>query len=73
MNPIFQNFWRTVRTDATIAKKPVQNPAGNRAGERGIHHVLHGANADDLDDYRPGLQAAVGSGHQGAPGGCRLE
>ena len=28
------------------------------AEERGIKHVAHGANADDLKDYRPGLKAA---------------
>ena len=28
------------------------------ARDRGIHHVVHGANADDLEDYRPGLKAA---------------
>jgi uncharacterized protein len=30
--------------------------------ERGIHHVAHGVNVDDLDDFRPGLQAAVEAG-----------
>ena len=28
------------------------------AEARGIKHVAHGANLDDLDDYRPGLRAA---------------
>jgi uncharacterized protein len=28
------------------------------AGKRGIERVAHGANVDDLEDYRPGLQAA---------------
>ncbi|MFH1489285.1 MAG: ATP-dependent sacrificial sulfur transferase LarE [Pseudomonadota bacterium] len=28
------------------------------AGEMGIHHVAHAANADDLADYRPGMDAA---------------
>jgi len=28
------------------------------AEQRGIRHVVHGANMDDLKDYRPGLQAA---------------
>jgi len=32
------------------------------AREKGIHHVVHGANVDDLEDYRPGLQAAVEAG-----------
>lgn len=30
--------------------------------ERGIHHVAHGVNVDDLNDFRPGLQAAVETG-----------
>lgn len=29
------------------------------AREKGIQHVAHGVNVDDLDDFRPGLQAAV--------------
>ena len=28
------------------------------AEERGLKHVAHGANMDDLEDYRPGLRAA---------------
>jgi len=28
------------------------------AGERGIKHVAHAANVDDIEDYRPGLRAA---------------
>lgn len=28
------------------------------ANHRGIQHVAHGANIDDLDDYRPGFAAA---------------
>ena len=32
------------------------------ARERGIRHVAHGVNVDDLDDFRPGLQAAVEEG-----------
>ena len=27
------------------------------AGERGLRHVVDGSNYDDLDDYRPGMQA----------------
>jgi pyridinium-3,5-biscarboxylic acid mononucleotide sulfurtransferase len=30
--------------------------------ERGIHNIAHGVNVDDLDDFRPGLQAAVEAG-----------
>jgi pyridinium-3,5-biscarboxylic acid mononucleotide sulfurtransferase len=32
------------------------------AGERGIAPVAHGANLDDLEDYRPGLRAAEEAG-----------
>ena len=28
------------------------------AQDRGIKHVAHGANVDDVEDYSPGLQAA---------------
>ena len=28
------------------------------AGEKGLQQVVHGANFDDLDDYRPGFRAA---------------
>lgn len=28
------------------------------AAERGLRHVIDGSNADDLDDYRPGMRAA---------------
>jgi pyridinium-3,5-biscarboxylic acid mononucleotide sulfurtransferase len=32
------------------------------ARERGIPHVAHGANTDDVNDYRPGLRAAEEAG-----------
>jgi len=32
------------------------------AKERNIHHVAHGVNVEDPDDFRPGLQAAVEAG-----------
>jgi uncharacterized protein len=32
------------------------------ANEKGISHVAHGANADDLGDYRPGFRAAEEAG-----------
>ncbi len=32
------------------------------ARKMGFHYIVHGANVDDLDDYRPGLQAAVEAG-----------
>ena len=32
------------------------------ARERNIRHVVHGANVDDSDDFRPGFRAAVEAG-----------
>ena len=32
--------------------------SGQMAADRGIHHIAHGANVDDLGDYRPGYAAA---------------
>ena len=32
------------------------------AGEKGIKYVAHGANMDDLDDYRPGFRASCEAG-----------
>jgi uncharacterized protein len=32
------------------------------AVDRGIHHIAHGANVDDLGDYRPGYAAALEMG-----------
>ena len=43
-------------------KKALCKTLNEFAGENGIHHVVHGANMDDLDDFRPGLQAAVEEG-----------
>ena len=43
-------------------KKALCKTLNEIAGENGIHHVVHGANVDDMDDFRPGLQAAVEEG-----------
>ncbi len=43
-------------------KKSLCKALNKIARERGILHVLHGANADDLDDFRPGFKAAVEEG-----------
>ena len=48
---------RCYHCKAALSKKLLQ-----LAGERGIAHVAHGANMDDLTDYRPGLTAAKESG-----------
>jgi len=39
-------------------KKTLFHKLINTAKERGIKHVAHAANEDDLKDYRPGLRAA---------------
>ena len=43
-------------------KKALCKTLNEFARKNGIHHVIHGANVDDLDDFRPGLQAAVEEG-----------
>ena len=42
-----------------ICKKIVFNRLLHLIREKGIEHLAHGANADDMADYRPGLQAAA--------------
>ncbi len=41
-----------------FCKKMIFSRLGNRAAELGLETVVHGANRDDLTDYRPGLKAA---------------
>ena len=41
-----------------ICKKLIFAQLKALAAEQGFSHLAHGANADDLGDYRPGLQAA---------------
>lgn len=41
-----------------ICKVSVFGQLLKRIKEGGIGHLIHGANADDLNDYRPGLRAA---------------
>ncbi|MFO7713000.1 ATP-dependent sacrificial sulfur transferase LarE [Desulfosarcina sp.] len=41
-----------------ICKKAVFGHLLARVREKGIQHLAHGANLDDLGDYRPGLEAA---------------
>ncbi|MCF8128878.1 MAG: ATP-dependent sacrificial sulfur transferase LarE [Deltaproteobacteria bacterium] len=43
-------------------KKALCKNLNEIAREKGIHHVVHGANMDDLNDFRPGFQAAVEAG-----------
>jgi uncharacterized protein len=43
-------------------KKNLLEALRNIAQEKGIAHVAHGANLDDMADYRPGMQAAREAG-----------
>ena len=43
-------------------KKALSNKLLAIAGERGCSHVAHGANMDDLGDFRPGFKAAKEAG-----------
>jgi pyridinium-3,5-biscarboxylic acid mononucleotide sulfurtransferase len=43
-------------------KKSLIRQIGPLASQRGIPHIAHGANLDDLGDYRPGWQAAEEAG-----------
>ncbi len=42
-----------------VCKRHVMNSVLKAAAGIGIHRVAHGAHVGDLDDYRPGLQAAA--------------
>ncbi|MBU1193947.1 MAG: ATP-dependent sacrificial sulfur transferase LarE [Proteobacteria bacterium] len=41
-----------------FCKKQIFSSIKQIAREKGIHHLLHGVNLDDLGDFRPGLKAA---------------
>jgi uncharacterized protein len=41
-----------------FCKQELYGRLADFASERGIQHVIDGSNADDLDDFRPGLRAA---------------
>lgn len=43
-------------------KKALSRELLRIARERAIHHVAHGANIDDIGDYRPGFRAALEAG-----------
>ncbi|MGM0664337.1 MAG: ATP-dependent sacrificial sulfur transferase LarE [Thermodesulfobacteriota bacterium] len=45
-----------------VCKRAMSTLFRKAAGERGVNRIAHGANLDDLDDYRPGLQAARETG-----------
>ncbi len=41
-----------------LCKRYLMSRLAAQAEKRGFDHLAHGANLDDLDDYRPGLKAA---------------
>jgi uncharacterized protein len=41
-----------------LCKKYLMSRMTEQAGKLGFSHIAHGANLDDLDDYRPGFKAA---------------
>lgn len=43
-------------------KKALCKSLNKIAQDKGIRHVIHGANVDDLKDFRPGFQAALEEG-----------
>jgi uncharacterized protein len=53
-----ENFRRNPPERCYFCKKLMINELRHLGRELGIVHIAHGANLDDLDDYRPGMQAA---------------
>jgi uncharacterized protein len=52
------DFRANTRDRCYICKKMIFRDLMSQAEARGIHHLAHGVNQDDLSDYRPGLKAA---------------
>jgi uncharacterized protein len=52
-------FRANTRDRCYICKKLIFGRLMAEAGARGITHLAHGVNQDDLSDYRPGLRAAA--------------
>ncbi len=55
-------FCRNPPDRCFVCKKAMSLSLLKAAGEMGIERVTHGANLDDLKDYRPGLEAARQAG-----------
>lgn len=58
-NPLFA---RNLPDRCYHCKRVLMTRLWEVAREKGLHHVVHGANADDAGDYRPGINAANESG-----------
>jgi uncharacterized protein len=52
------DFTANTKDRCYLCKKHLMEELLKIAGRRGIQHVAHGANIDDLNDYRPGFAAA---------------
>ena len=52
------NFVTNTKDRCYVCKKLLAEDLLKLASEIGIKHVAHGANMDDMDDFRPGLKAA---------------
>ena len=52
------DFRANTRDRCYICKKLIFRRLMDEAASRGIAHLAHGVNQDDLSDYRPGLRAA---------------
>lgn len=62
-DPIYlEAFCRNSPDRCYICKQTMSARLMKAAGEMGVKRVVHGANLDDLDDYRPGLEAAREAG-----------
>ena len=55
-------FVENRRDRCYLCKKNLFRQLSDIAKEEGIAHVAHGANMDDLEDYRPGFKAAKEAG-----------
>lgn len=53
-----QDFMANPRDRCYVCKKYILEDIIRLASDMNIKHIAHGANVDDLDDYRPGFKAA---------------
>ena len=58
MNWSIRNIVRTTATVVYFCKDELYGKLESVARSRGIDHIVDGSTIDDLDDYRPGRQAA---------------
>lgn len=54
-----ENYLANPENRCYFCKTELYGRLGDLALKRGFQHVVNGVNADDLGDYRPGLQAAA--------------